>query len=74
MKKMITFALVVLGLLCASQVKAQVNFGVKGGLNVTNMSFSESVFDASNQTGWFVGPTVKISLPLVGLGVDASAL
>ncbi|WP_024990642.1 porin family protein [Segatella albensis] len=74
MKKMITFALAVLGLLCASQVKAQVNFGVKGGLNVTNMSFSESVFDASNQTGWFVGPTVKISLPLVGLGVDASAL
>lgn len=38
------------------------------------MSFSNEVFDASNRTGFFIGPTVKIQLPLVGLGIDASAL
>lgn len=54
--------------------QAQVRLGLKAGLNVTSMSFSEDVFDASNRTGWFVGPTVKFSLPLTGLGIDASAL
>ena len=32
------------------------------------------MFDASNRTGFFVGPTIKVQLPLVGLGIDASAL
>ena len=35
---------------------------------------SQDVVSKSNQEGFFVGPTVKVTLPLVGLGVDASAL
>lgn len=58
----------------ATPSQAQVNFGLKGGLNVTNMSLSSEVLDASNQAGFFVGPTVKFTLPVVGLGIDASAL
>ena len=54
--------------------KAQADFGVKGGLNVTSMSFSKDVFDSSNQTGFFIGPTVKFTLPVIGLGFDASLL
>ena len=50
-----------------------VNFGIKGGLDITNMSFDEKVFDTSNKVGWFIGPSVKISLPVTGLGVDISA-
>lgn len=62
-------------MLCMSNsAQAQIKFGVKGGLNVTNMSFDSKVLDADNQTGFFIGPTVKFTLPLVGLGVDASAL
>ena len=38
------------------------------------MSFSSDVVDASNRTGFFIGPTVKFTLPIVGLGIDASAL
>lgn len=53
---------------------AQVKFGLKGGLNVTDMSLSSKVFDASNRAGFFIGPTVKVSLPLTGLGVDGSVL
>lgn len=34
----------------------------------------KEVLDASNRVGFFVGPTVKFTLPVVGLGIDASAL
>ena len=73
MKRFFTLVVLVasLGVMSAN---AQAKFGIKGGLNVTNMSLSTDVFDASNQCGFFVGPTVKFSLPLVGLGVDAAAL
>lgn len=58
----------------ANNASAQIKFGLKGGVNVTDMSLSSSVFDASNRTGFFVGPTIKVQLPLIGLGIDASAL
>lgn len=74
MKKFFTLSLLVLALAAVQPASAQVKFGLKAGLNVTDMKFSEDVFDASNKAGWFIGPTVKFSLPIVGLGIDASAL
>ena len=75
MRKIFTAAIVAATMLFAtSSVQAQVKFGLKGGLNVTNMSLNSEVFDADNQTGFFIGPTVKFTLPIVGLGIDASAL
>jgi len=74
MKKIFTFVLLTMALLVTDRVNAQLNFGIKGGLNVTSMSLDSKVFDTSNRTGWYIGPTVKFTLPLVGLGVDASAL
>jgi opacity protein-like surface antigen len=68
------FTLVVLLATMAVAAQAQVQFGVKGGLNLTNMKFDESVADKSNQAGFFIGPTVKFTLPVVGLGIDAAAL
>ena len=74
MKRIFTMLLFAVALTTAATAEAQIKFGLKGGVNVTSMSFNNSVFDASNRTGFFVGPTVKIQLPLVGLGIDASAL
>lgn len=74
MKKIFTIALVALGIMAAKPAEASVGFGVKGGLNITNMSMSSEVLDASNRTGFFIGPSVKFTLPVVGLGIDASAL
>lgn len=75
MRKFFTAAIVAVSMLfAASNAQAQVKFGLKGGLNVTNMSLNSEVFDADNQTGFFIGPTVKFTLPIVGLGIDASAL
>lgn len=75
MRKIFTAAIVAATMLFSTNsAQAQVKFGLKGGLNVTNMSLNSEVFDADNQTGFFIGPTVKFTLPIVGLGIDASAL
>lgn len=74
MKKILTLLAVAVALLTTVPAQAQVKFGLKGGVNVTNMSFSSDVLDATNRAGFFIGPTVKFTLPIVGLGVDASAL
>ena len=50
-----------------------VKFGVKGGLNLTKMDMDHGL-DTKNKTGFFIGPTMIIDLPLTGLDVDASAL
>ena len=50
---------------------AQVKFGIKGGLDLTKISSDKSLFN--NRVGWFIGPTVKLSLP-AGLGFDIAAL
>lgn len=72
MKKFFTLVVLLATMTVAAQ--AQVKFGVKGGLNITSMKFDESVLDKSNQAGFFIGPTVKFTLPVVGLGIDAAAL
>lgn len=74
MKKMFSLALVALGMMAAMPSQAQIKFGLKGGLNITDMSMDSKVLDASNRTGFFIGPTVKFTLPVVGLGIDAAAL
>lgn len=51
---------------------AQVDFGLRGGANFTSISVSH--FDTSNRTGFYVGPTVKFTVPVVGLSFDISAL
>ena len=74
MKKILMLIVVAVGISLPSQ--AQVKFGLKGGLNLTSMSFNENAVDNAlkNKAGFFVGPTVKIGLPVTGLSVDASAL
>ena len=74
MKKILSLVFLVAAMMFATSANAQVKFGLKGGLNVTSMSFSEDVFDASNKTGLFVGPMVKVTVPIVGLSFDAAAL
>ena len=76
MKKVFFIALAAITSLFATPADAQepLKFGVKAGLNVTDMKFNSDVFDKTNQAGWFIGPTVKFTLPVVGLGMDVSLL
>jgi opacity protein-like surface antigen len=73
MKKLFT-VMVVACMAFAMPSQAQTKFGLKGGLNLTSLTSDKSTDGISNQAGFFVGPTVKFTLPVVGLGVDASAL
>ena len=74
MKKL--FTLIALACMAwAMPAQAQVDFGVKAGLNLTNFSINDSkVLAAENKTGFFAGVTAKVTLPVVGLGVDGSVL
>ena len=74
MKRFLAVLMLLATMTATCTLNAQVKFGLKGGLNVTSMSLSSEVFEASNRAGFFIGPTIKIQLPIVGLGVDASAL
>lgn len=74
MRKMMSAAFVAVMLMLALQAQAQVKFGVKGGLNITTMKFSCHVLDKSNSEGYYIGPTMKFVLPVIGIGVDASAI
>ena len=73
MKKYFTLAALALALV-AVPANAQVQFGLKGGLNYSNTTFGGADLDAENKAGFFIGPTVKLSLPITGLSFDAAAL
>lgn len=53
---------------------AQFKWGVEGGLHLGKASLSADMFDASNRTGWFIGPKVQFTMPVLGLGVDGALL
>ena len=75
MKKAISLLMLLTALVLSQPMQAQsINFGVKGGMNNNEMKFDQSVFDSENRFGFFIGPTLKVALPLGGLGVDISAL
>jgi len=73
MKKLFTL-MVVAVLMSALPAKAQFGFGLRGGVNLTSLSLSKEVLSSSNRAGFFIGPSVKFTVPLVGVGVDVSAL
>lgn len=75
MKKIFTLAVAIVATVClAVPAQAQFKFGLKGGLNITDMSFSSDVFESSNRAGFFIGPTVMFKVPILGFGIDAAAL
>lgn len=76
MKRIIGVLIVVVAVAIAVPVRAQIKFGVKGGLNLAN-SLSDTWKDkanADNYTGFFIGPMVDVTIPIVGLGVDGALM
>lgn len=74
MKKSVLSLIMVLAMVAVLPVGAQVKFGVKAGVNLSQMSMDKDVFNTSNRAGFFMGPTLKVGLPVLGLGLDMSAL
>ena len=74
MKKIFTTIVLMASMLVAIPVKAGINFGIKGGYNITNFSFSEDVIAKDNQQGFFIGPSLKIGIPVLPIGFEIAAL
>lgn len=80
--KIIKAALVSAIMLCAALVAGvqsasaggPLRFGVKAGVNVNEMKFNESAFDASNRSGFTGGVTLQFVAPILNIGVDASVM
>ncbi len=52
---------------------AQLDFGIVGGLNLNKISYkSMPSFSSDNRCGWYIGPKLEFTIPIVGLGIDAS--
>ena len=57
-----------------SEAQAQVKLGLRGGLQLAQMEFNADALSSSNRVGFFIGPTLRITTHLLGVGVDVSAL
>ena len=69
-------AVVIACVAIAVPASAQFAFGVKAGINVEDMSFDKNILEDAydNHTGWTVGVMADFTLPVLGLGVDASLM
>lgn len=72
MKKLKMLFLALVACCCVLPVNAQLKFGVEGGLNASKVSVDQ--LNAKNRTGWFIGPKVQFTAPIIGLGLDAALL
>lgn len=69
----------VLMLAVAVPANSQIKFGLKAGVSLNSLKFSNTgdlkkVFDAENRAGFTGGAMLEIGIPVVGLCVDASVM
>lgn len=74
MKKILSTLMIVACLFLAVPAQAQLQFGLKGGLNISKLTFSKDIVKSDNRTGFFIGPMAEFTIPIVGLGVDGALL
>lgn len=67
----ITLLLVVLA---ALPVTAQVRLGVRGGLTVGKLHFDREIVSSDNRMGYTGGLLLDVNIPVVSLGVEASVM
>ena len=75
-KNILSLAVLVAAFAFAMPSQAQIKFGVKAGLNVNSFNVKNLpvAIDQKNRNGFFAGVTADVTIPLAGLGADASLL
>lgn len=53
---------------------AQLKFGAKAGYKLNAATFDREMFEATNRSGFFVGPSMLLSVPHINVGLDVSLL
>jgi hypothetical protein len=76
MKKVFSILMVAVALMVAAPAQAQlIKFGVKGGLNLTEIDMKGGAdWWEENTTGFFIGPMMEVTIPVIGLGVEAAVM
>lgn len=74
MKRLLSIVVLLSAMTMAMHAQDLLRFGVRGGFDIQDMKFDEKVFKTENQLGWFIGPTIQVSLPVAGLGLDIAGL
>ena len=55
--------------------QAQLKFGVKGGVNLSQLDWDGGYNgNKDNTTGFFIGPMAEFTIPIVGLGIDGAVM
>ena len=76
MKKIFTAIMFMAAMMVAIPANAGLNFGIKGGYNITNFSLSNLSDNVAkdNQQGFFIGPSLKIGIHVLPVGFEIAAL
>ena len=75
MKRFFSVLMIMTALLLTVPADAQIRFGVKGGVNLSELDWNGGWRgNDKNTTGFFIGPTVEATIPLVGLGVESALM
>ena len=74
MKRLLSIVVLLSAMTMAMHAQDLLRFGVRGGFDIQDLKFDEKVFKTENQLGWFIGPTIQVSLPVAGLGLDIAGL
>lgn len=63
-------------LFTSAPAAAQFKWGIKAGVNVSEKpsNFEEVESIVKGKAGWYVGPMAKVTIPAVGLGIEANLL
>lgn len=70
MKKVVTVLFIAVCACVALPAQAQFfQMGIKGGANVSKISFNKE-----DRGGFFIGPMAEVTIPILGLGIDAALL
>lgn len=68
------FLALVVALAVVLPAMAQFKVGPRVGINVNSLHFNTDIFEKDNQVGWNAGAEVEFTVPLVGIGFDASLM
>lgn len=72
--KKILLTLMVILAVGATASAAPIRFGVKAGLNVNKLKFNKDIAKADNSCGWTAGVMAEFTVPIIGIGMDASVM
>lgn len=68
-------AVVLLAIACVAPAQARIlKVGPRVGVAVNKLHFNEKTFDSDNRAGFTAGLEAELTIPLVGLGLDASVM